>query len=296
MSIFPASAAPTWQPKGCRVCFHSETLRLSASRPSRRVCRKSCGAFAKRPMRLYLQSPMHLSSSIAPNSRTAWQSACGRDCRKFRLSTMSVPSVWAWRPGRARAMRAYVDHVLALLPFEPKVMAELGGPPCTYVGHPLVERLDDLRPKDLEKRLRLANPPLILVLPGSREGEIRRMTSVFGQAIARVIEQFGPAEVVVPAVSRLADTVRAAVASWSVPARVVTDAEEKAEAFRSARAALSKSGTSTLELALAGVPMVAAYKVSLIEEVAGRLLAQWSVGNPCQPGARRKRRAGIPPA
>ena len=98
------------------------------------------------------------------------------------------------------------------------------------------------------------------------------MESVFGQAIARVIEQFGRAEVVVPAVSRLADTVRAAVASWSVPARVVTDAEEKAEAFRSARAALSKSGTSTLELALAGVPMVAAYKVSLIEEVVGRLL------------------------
>jgi len=182
------------------------------------------------------------------------------------------PSVWAWRPGRARTMRAYVDHVLALLPFEPKVLAELGGPPCTFVGHPLVERIDDLRPKDLEKRLRLANPPLILVLPGSREGEIRRMAPVFGAAIARVIERAGPAEVIVPAVSRLADTVRKAVASWRVPARVVTEAEEKAEAFRSARAALSKSGTSTLELALAGVPMVAAYKVSLIEEVVGRLL------------------------
>ena len=81
-----------------------------------------------------------------------------------------------------------------------------------------------------------------------------------------------PAEVVVPSVSRLAHTVRAAAASWRVPARVITDAEEKAEAFRSARAALSKSGTSTLELALAGVPMIAAYKVSLIEEIAGRLL------------------------
>src|SRR5262249_5557855 len=67
------------------------------------------------------------------------------------------PSVWAWRPGRARGMRAYVDQVLALLPFEPKAMEELGGPPCTYVGHPLTERLDDLRPKPLEKRLRLAD-------------------------------------------------------------------------------------------------------------------------------------------
>jgi lipid-A-disaccharide synthase len=182
------------------------------------------------------------------------------------------PSVWAWRPGRARAMRAYIDHVLALLPFEPKVLGELGGPPCTYVGHPLIERLDELRPNELEKRLRMAGPPLLLVMPGSRTAEIRRMAPVFGAAIARVAEQFGDIEAVVPAVPRLADTMRAAVASWRVPTRVVIDASEKNEAFRTARAALTKSGTSTLELALAGVPMVAAYKVSLMEELAARLL------------------------
>ena len=182
------------------------------------------------------------------------------------------PSVWAWRSGRARAMRAYVDHVLALLPFEPKILGDLGGPPCTYVGHPLIERLDDLRPNELEKRLRTAGPPLLLVMPGSRTGEIRRMAPVFGAAVARVAEEFGDIEAVVPAVPRLADTVRAAVASWRVPTRVVTDAGEKNEGFRTARAALTKSGTSTLELALAGVPMVAAYKVSLIEELTARLL------------------------
>jgi lipid-A-disaccharide synthase len=182
------------------------------------------------------------------------------------------PSVWAWRPGRARAMRAYIDHVLALLPFEPKVVGELGGPPCSYVGHPLIERIGDLRPNDLEKRLRMAGPPLLLVLPGSRSSEIRRMAPVFGAAIARVAEQFGNIEAVIPAVPRLADTVRAAVASWRIPTRVITDAGEKNEAFRTARAALTKSGTSTLELALAGVPMVAAYKVSLVEEIAARWL------------------------
>ena len=182
------------------------------------------------------------------------------------------PSVWAWRPGRARAMRAYVDHVLALLPFEPKAMNDLGGPPCTFVGHPLSERLVDLRPNELEARLRQADPPLVLVLPGSRTGEIRRMAPVFGSAIARVVEQYGPLEAVVPAVPRLADAVRAAVAAWPIPARVTTDPDEKHEAFRTARAALTKSGTSTLELALAGVPMVAAYKVSLIEEIVGRIL------------------------
>ncbi|HEX5517857.1 MAG TPA: lipid-A-disaccharide synthase [Pseudolabrys sp.] len=182
------------------------------------------------------------------------------------------PSVWAWRPGRARAMRTYVDHVLALLPFEPKAMNDLGGPPCTFVGHPLTERLVDLRPNELEARLRRADPPLVLVLPGSRTGEIRRMAPVFGQAIARVVEQYGPLEAVVPAVPRLVDAVRAAIAAWPIPARVTADPDEKHEAFRTARAALTKSGTSTLELALAGVPMVAAYKVSPIEAIVGRLL------------------------
>lgn len=184
------------------------------------------------------------------------------------------PSVWAWRPGRAKTMRAYVEHVLALLPFEPKVMNELGGPPCTFVGHPLSERLAELRPNELEARLRRADPPLVLVLPGSRAGEIRRMAPVFGSAVARVVEQYGPVEAVVPAVPGLVDTVHAAVASWPVPGRVVADQDEKHEAFRTARAALTKSGTSTLELALANVPMVAAYKVPLIEELAARLLIQ----------------------
>jgi lipid-A-disaccharide synthase len=164
--------------------------------------------------------------------------------------------------------------VLALLPFEPKVMSELGGPPCTFVGHPLSERLAGLRPNELEARLRRADPPLVLVLPGSRSGEIRRMAPVFGSAIARVAEQYGAIEAVVPAVPRLVDVVRAAVASWPVPGRVVVDQKEKDEIFRTARAALTKSGTSTLELALAGVPMVAAYKVPLIEEVAARILIE----------------------
>lgn len=184
------------------------------------------------------------------------------------------PSVWAWRPGRARAMTAYVDHVLALLPFEPKVMRELGGPPCSYVGHPLTERLGELRPNAEETRRRLADPPLLLVLPGSRTGEIRRMGPVFGAAVAQIANRTGALNVVVPAVPRLAGTVRAAVASWRVPARVITEAADKHAAFRAARAALVKSGTSTLELALAGVPMVAAYKVPLVEELIARLLVK----------------------
>ena len=182
------------------------------------------------------------------------------------------PSVWAWRPGRARAMRAYVDHVLALLPFEPDVMQRLHGPPTTFVGHPLSEQVGELRPNPQEARRRLADPPLLLVLPGSRSGEISRMAAIFGETVALLSRRAGPLEVVVPAVPRLAAAVAAAVAAWPVPAQVLTDAAEKHAAFRRARAALTKSGTSTLELALAGVPMAAAYKVPLIEEAIGRLL------------------------
>jgi lipid-A-disaccharide synthase len=182
------------------------------------------------------------------------------------------PSVWAWRPGRARAMRGYVDSVLALLPFEPASLQRLGGPACTYVGHPLSERAARLRPSAEEARRRLSDPPVLLVLPGSRGSEIRRMVGVFGEAAALVAERIGALDVVVPAVPRLADAVRAAVACWRIPARVVTEPEEKDAAFRTARAALTKSGTSTLELAVAGIPMVAAYQVPLFEEAVARLL------------------------
>ncbi len=182
------------------------------------------------------------------------------------------PSVWAWRPGRARAMRAYVDHVLALLPFEPAALRQLDGPACIFVGHPLSERAAQLRPNAEEARRRLADPPLLLVLPGSRASEIRRMAGVFGGAAALAAERAGGLEVAVPSVPRLADAVKAAVASWRIPARVVIEPDEKDAAFRMARAALTKSGTSTLELAVAGIPMVAAYKVPLFEEAVGRLL------------------------
>jgi lipid-A-disaccharide synthase len=178
------------------------------------------------------------------------------------------PSVWAWRPGRARVMRAYIDHILALLPFEPEVHRRLGGPPCTYVGHPLAAEVHRLRPDAQEAQRRLATPPVLLVLPGSRTGEIRRLLSVFGDAVALVGREVGPLEIVMPTVAHLLDPIRKATAHWPIVPRIVVESAEKQAAFRIARAALAKSGTVTLELALAGVPMVAAYKVSAIEYLA----------------------------
>ncbi|MFY9969845.1 MAG: lipid-A-disaccharide synthase [Roseiarcus sp.] len=176
------------------------------------------------------------------------------------------PSVWAWRPGRAKAMRAYINCVLALLPFEPQAYVRLGGPRCVYVGHPLIERLDDLRPNPDEARRRVAEPPLVVVLPGSRRSEIRRLMHDFGAALQIIRDSVGPITAVLPTLPHVEDEVRGRAALWPQAPRIVLGEAPKFEAFRNARAALAASGTVTLELALAGVPMVGAYKVGLIEE------------------------------
>lgn len=182
------------------------------------------------------------------------------------------PSVWAWRPWRAPAMRAYVDHVLALLPFEPGAMAKLGGPPTTFVGHPLAAEVARLRPAAAEAARRAADPPLILILPGSRGGEIKRHLPLFGEAAGRLAATLGAIDLVLPTPPHLSARVGEAVKTWPVRPRIVAGEEEKWAAFRQARAALAASGTVTLELALAGVPMVVAYKVSLLEEAIAHLL------------------------
>ena len=184
------------------------------------------------------------------------------------------PSVWAWRRGRAEAMRAYVDHVLALLPFEPETHAQLGGPPCTYVGHPLSEDVTALRPSAEEARRRDTAPPIVLLLPGSRSGEIARHLDVFGAAVQKLANQCGPMDLVLPTVPSLVARIKAATASWPVAPRVVMEQGKKWAAFRQARAALAASGTVTLELALAGVPTVVAYKVSFLTELVYRAFVQ----------------------
>lgn len=174
------------------------------------------------------------------------------------------PSVWAWRPGRARAMTFYVDHVLALLPFEPEEYRRLQGPPCSYVGHPLIEQLASLRPSAEERQRRDAEPPVLLVLPGSRRSEIRHHLALFGTALGQLARQT-KFELVLPTMPHLEAVVREGVVSWPVQPRIAVGETEKRAAFRSARAALAKSGTVTLELALSGIPMVTAYRVGAVE-------------------------------
>jgi lipid-A-disaccharide synthase len=195
-----------------------------------------------------------------------------RVARRVRARAPSIPivdyvspSVWAWRPGRARTMRLYVDHVLALLPFEPEAYRKLQGPPCTYVGHSLIEQLASLRPNAAERERRDAGPPVLLVLPGSRRSEVRHHLDVFGEALERLHAAGTAFEPWLPTMPHLLEAIREGVKSWPVAPRIVTGETDKRAAFRIARAALAKSGTVTLELALSGVPMVTAYRVGTIE-------------------------------
>ena len=176
------------------------------------------------------------------------------------------PTVWAWRPGRAKAMAHYVDHVLAILPFEPTAHQRLSGPPCTYVGHPLIERLDVLHPNKTESAERSNEPPCVVVLPGSRRSEIARLMPIFGETLRRTSEAYGAdIEFVLPAVDHLRPAIEAAMADWPVKPRLLAGESEKYAAFRRSRAALAASGTVTLELALAHVPMAVGYQVGALE-------------------------------
>ena len=236
----------------------------------RRIRETAEAVIAARPNALIIIDSPDFTHRVARRVREA--------APEIAIINYAPPSVWAWRPWRARAMRRYVDEVLAILPFEPATFARLGGPHCTYVGHPLAERVSVLRPNTREAQGRLADPPVVLVLPGSRGSEIRRLTPVFGQAIAQAAAS-ALFELVLPTLPHLAERVRQATADWTVRPRIVTDPAGKDTAFRTARAALAASGTVTLELALAQVPMVASYRVPLWEGWVFRLMTPLTTVN-----------------
>jgi lipid-A-disaccharide synthase len=182
------------------------------------------------------------------------------------------PSVWAWRPGRARKMRPYVDHLLALLPFEPAAHARLGGPPCAYVGHPLIERapwIDGLDTESLRSRLGLTpGLPVLVALPGSRPSEVSRLMAPFGETVAALRQRAGPFEIVIPAAPSARPLIEQALPAWPQQPHLVEGETDKFTAFKLAQAALAASGTVTLELGVTGAPMVVAYRV---DPVAARL-------------------------
>lgn len=185
------------------------------------------------------------------------------------------PSVWAWKEYRAKAMLDYVDLVLAVLPFEPEAMRRLGGPETVFVGHRLTSDHNLLKVRAARQA---AMPKLadaqktIMLLPGSRSAEIKSLLPVFGEAARDYVERNGPARFVLPTVARREAMVREIAASLPVQIEITTDAAGKWAAFTDADAAMAASGTVILELGLAGVPVVSAYKTDwLIKLLAGRI-------------------------
>lgn len=173
-----------------------------------------------------------------------------------------APSVWAWRPKRAAKMAPLVDHVLALLPFEPPYM-QAAGMSCDFVGHPAVAE-PRATPAQIADFRAGHTGPIVLALPGSRRGEIARLGARFGAALGQALAKHPDAQVIVPTVHAQAEFVRATVAGWPVRVTVLdpSDADAKRAAFGAADVALAASGTVSLELAANDVPMVIAYDVS----------------------------------
>ncbi|MDR6430826.1 lipid-A-disaccharide synthase [Brucella pseudogrignonensis] len=194
-----------------------------------------------------------------------------RVAKKIRAADPSIPivkyiapSVWAWRPQRAKAMRAYVDHVLTVLPFEVEVMQRLNGPQSTYVGHRLSSYEPILKVQEAQRALELTrwsdDSRCLLVMPGSRRGEIEMLMEPFGKAVAELSTRFEKLEIILPTLPRIEEMVRELSKDWAVKPLIVTGDEAKWDAFARADAALAASGTVSLELALSHIPTVLSYK------------------------------------
>ncbi|HEX7966701.1 MAG TPA: lipid-A-disaccharide synthase [Stellaceae bacterium] len=197
-----------------------------------------------------------------------------RQGERLPLIHYVAPMVWAWRGGRARRMARWYDHLLVLLPFEPPYFTAVGLA-CSYVGHPVVESGAD-RGDGAAFRRRHGIPPdgmLLAVLLGSRRGEVARLLPPFAGAVAWLAQRHPGLRVVVPTTATVAEAVSEAVRSWPVPAIVVRGETEKYDAFAASDAALAASGTVALELAMARLPAVVAYRVSgLTAWLVGRMV------------------------
>lgn len=190
------------------------------------------------------------------------------------------PTVWAWKEYRAAKMTAFVDHVLAILPFEPMAMQRLGGPLTTYVGHRLrtLPAMLDARAKQCEK-VAHGEQRTILILPGSRKTEVSRLLLIFGETVA-ILARRGEYKFAIPAVPSQEQRIREGVAGWPVQPEILTGDDAKFAAFGKADAALAAAGTVLFELALAGVPTIATYKTDLFIRLMLSRIRAWSAALP----------------
>ena len=208
-----------------------------------------------------------------------------------------APTVWAWRPKRAEKMAKHIDHVLALFPFEPPLM-QAAGMDCDFVGHPVVAE----HVASDAAAAALGSGTVVLVLPGSRKGEVSRLADRFGEAVVKIAAAVPNAQFVIPTTRGVHELVQERVAAWDVPVMVLPPgSSDKAAWFKRADVALAASGTVSLELAASGTPMVIAYDmawlsriiisrmlmvdtVTLVNLVSDTRVVPEFIGAACQPG------------
>ncbi|WP_275791089.1 lipid-A-disaccharide synthase [Pararhizobium gei] len=195
------------------------------------------------------------------------------------------PSVWAWKQERAVKMLAYVDHVLAVLPFEPEVMQRLGGPPTTYVGHRLANDPDVLavRARQVQKHaegVAAGAGATCLLLPGSRSSEITRLLPDFGKTMEILLVRHPGMRFLLPTVTQQEQLVRAITSSWRVQPEISVGSSTKWQAFSEADAAIAASGTVILELALSGIPVISAYKADWFIRLMHKRIKIWTAALP----------------
>jgi len=179
-----------------------------------------------------------------------------------RLIHYVAPTVWAWRPGRARKIARFLDHLLCLYPFEPPYF-EKYGLKSTFVGHPVAE-------ESFEKSKR--DPNLLCVLPGSRRSEVEALLPIFKETVRLLKKEFPDLKVVVPTLSSVEPLVRQGVENWPCEVHIVVGEGGRKEAFQNASVSLAASGTVALQLAAARLPCVIAYKIGAFSGGVARFL------------------------
>lgn len=185
------------------------------------------------------------------------------------------PSVWAWRQGRAKNLGKFVDLVLAILPFEPELMRRLGGPKTVFVGHPIAPRA-----RKFTNRTIPGKPPQLLLLPGSRGGEISKMLPVFHDVIDQLIQRGFEGQYSLLAVEHFQDRIAKETKSWGGDIEILSGERGRQQAFQSADVALACSGTVTLELAVEGIPTISLYKLDQMAYLVRRMIKAWSLSLP----------------
>lgn len=185
--------------------------------------------------------------------------------KTFPMIHYVAPTVWAYKPKRAKKFAELYDHLLVLLPFEPPYF-EAEGLPATFVGHPIVEEPIKFGEGRQFRLMRDIAPSalVVTVLAGSREGEIARLLPVYRQAFEQLALSFHGMTVLLPTLPHLLEKVKFAVRDWPIRTIVTADTAEKYAGYAASQVALVKSGTATLEVAMARVPMVVAYKVNFL--------------------------------